>query len=212
MLFLIWADEKYNTQENPSVVFATQKNPGVFHRPKKIPFGRNVRPKKILRTPPSLKYVSGAPGIIPGGYLLDLRDTDKSWYFGIIEFNNNIVLSFGHWVSFLMNICHFAIFMQKWSQEGEKRCFIYSWADYYLQANTITWHVQTIFCRQLFAGRVVDSPPMKRKKNLHLNDNYVIYFQIKVSTKVQGFNLHNYQCFISYGSGVLCLLFSILHE
>ena len=52
MLLLIWADEKYNTQ----------KNLGVFHRPKKIPFGQNVRPKKILQTPPSLKYVSGAPG------------------------------------------------------------------------------------------------------------------------------------------------------
>ena len=62
MLLLIWADEKYNNQKNPCVVFATQKNPGVFQRPKKIPFGQNVRPKKILRTPPSLKYVSGAPG------------------------------------------------------------------------------------------------------------------------------------------------------
>ena len=62
MLFLIWADEKYNTPKNPSVVFATQKNPGVFHRPKKIPFGQNVRPQNILRIPPSLKYVSGAPG------------------------------------------------------------------------------------------------------------------------------------------------------
>ena len=62
MLFLIWADEKYSTPKNPSVVFATQKNPRVFHRPKKIPFGRNVRPKKILQTPPSLKYVSGALG------------------------------------------------------------------------------------------------------------------------------------------------------
>ena len=49
-------------QKNPSVVFATQKNPGIFHRPKKIPFGQNVRPHKILRTPLSLKYVSGAPG------------------------------------------------------------------------------------------------------------------------------------------------------
>ena len=63
MLFLIWADEKYNTPKNPSVVFATQKNPGVFHRPQKIPFGQNVRPKKILRTPLSLKYVSEAPGV-----------------------------------------------------------------------------------------------------------------------------------------------------
>ena len=62
MLLLIWADEKYNTQKNPCVVFATQKNPGLFHRPKKIPFGQNVRPKKILLTPtpPALTYVSGA--------------------------------------------------------------------------------------------------------------------------------------------------------
>ena len=48
--------------KNPSVVFATQKNPGVFHRPK-IPFGQNVRPKRILQTPPSLKYVSGSLGL-----------------------------------------------------------------------------------------------------------------------------------------------------
>ena len=53
MLFLIWADEKYSTKKNPSVLLATQKNPGVFHRP-----------KKILRTPLLLKYVSGAPGLI----------------------------------------------------------------------------------------------------------------------------------------------------
>ena len=92
----------------------------------------------------------------------------------MIEFNNNFS-SFSHWGSFLMNICHFAIFTQKLSQEGENRCFIYLWADYYLQANTIRWHVQTIICRQLFAVHVVDSPPMKRKKNLHLDDNYVIY-------------------------------------
>ena len=54
---------KKNAQKNPCVVFATQKNRGVFHRPKKIPFGQNVRPQKILRNPPSLKYASGAPGI-----------------------------------------------------------------------------------------------------------------------------------------------------
>ena len=50
-------------KKNPCVVFATQKNPGVFHRLQKTPFGQNVRPKKILRTHPSLKYVSGAPGV-----------------------------------------------------------------------------------------------------------------------------------------------------
>ena len=57
----------FATQKNPSVFFATQKNPGVFHRPQKIIFGQNFRPKNIIRTPPppSLKYVSGAPGIQP---------------------------------------------------------------------------------------------------------------------------------------------------
>ena len=71
MLFLIWADEKYNIQKNPCVVCATQKSRGVFHRPKKIPFGQNVRHKRILWTPPppSLKYVSGAPGGVGEGEL-----------------------------------------------------------------------------------------------------------------------------------------------
>ena len=74
----------------------------------------------------------------PGGYLPDLRDTDKSRYLGLSS--SIIVLLFGHWVHFLMNICHFAIFMQKWLQEGEKHGFVYAWADCYLQANTIRWH------------------------------------------------------------------------
>ena len=53
----------FATQKNPSVFFSRpKKNPGVFHRPKKITLGQNFRPKKITRTPPSLKYVSGAPG------------------------------------------------------------------------------------------------------------------------------------------------------
>ena len=48
----------------PLFFLATQKNPGIFYRPKTITFGQNFRPKKSLGTPlpPSLKYVSGAPG------------------------------------------------------------------------------------------------------------------------------------------------------
>ena len=44
--------------------FATQKNPSVFHRPKRITFGQNFKPQKFTQIPPlpSLKYVSGAPG------------------------------------------------------------------------------------------------------------------------------------------------------
>ena len=69
LLFLTYPKKSlssfFATQKNLSVFFATQKNPGVFHRPKKITFGQNFRPKNITRTPSSLKYVSGAPGIQP---------------------------------------------------------------------------------------------------------------------------------------------------
>ena len=46
----------------------TQKDPRVLIDPKIIPLGQNFRPKKILRNPlphppPSLKYVSGVPGL-----------------------------------------------------------------------------------------------------------------------------------------------------
>ena len=57
----------------------------------------------------------------------DLRDTDKSRYFAITEFNNIIC-----------------------SQT---------------QLDGIA-HEQTITCRQLFAGHVVGSRPMKREKHL----------------------------------------------
>ena len=46
----------------PLMFSRPKKIPASSIDPKKIPFGQNLRPKKILRTPPSLKYVSGAPG------------------------------------------------------------------------------------------------------------------------------------------------------
>ena len=47
----------------PLLFSRPRKIPASFIDPKKIPFGQNVRPKKVLRTSPSLKYVSGAPGV-----------------------------------------------------------------------------------------------------------------------------------------------------
>ena len=42
--------------------FATQKNPGVFHRPKNITLGQDFRPKKITRTPsPIIKICEWGP-------------------------------------------------------------------------------------------------------------------------------------------------------
>ena len=47
---------------------ATHKGPGIFHRPQNITLGQNFRPKKITRTPPSLKYVSGAPELLSSAF------------------------------------------------------------------------------------------------------------------------------------------------
>ena len=55
------------TQIHPFVFSVTQKNPGVFHRPKKSLWAKISDPRKSLGPPPpspSLKYVSGAPGTI----------------------------------------------------------------------------------------------------------------------------------------------------
>ena len=49
-------------QKIPVLFSRPKKIPASFIDPQKIPFGQNVRPKKIIQTPPSLKYVSGAPG------------------------------------------------------------------------------------------------------------------------------------------------------
>ena len=46
----------FHNPKNPSVCFfsATQKYLGVFHRPKKITFAQNFKPKKITQTPPPI--------------------------------------------------------------------------------------------------------------------------------------------------------------
>ena len=55
-----------------------------------------------------------------------------------------IVLSFDRWVCFFneypWEAKRSAIFMQEWSQEGEKHGFLYAWAEYYLQPNTVRRH------------------------------------------------------------------------
>ena len=41
------------------------KNPGIFHRPKKITFDQNFRPKKITLTPPVIKICEWGPWDAP---------------------------------------------------------------------------------------------------------------------------------------------------
>ena len=109
----------------------------------------------------------------PKAEAIDLWDTDKSRYFEITEFNNCFIIRspslFFFFNEYPWEVKKSAIFMQERSQEGEKHGFLYTWAEYYLQPNTVgrhcTW-AQTIICRQLFAGHLVGSWPMKRNKNL----------------------------------------------
>ena len=124
--------------------------------------------------------------------------------FGIIEFNNCFTIrSLSSFFNEYLSFCHrYAKVIARRRKHG----FVYAWADCYLQANTIRWHCAWLqvtwwtLC-QWKGGKIC----------IWMIIMSFTYFQIKVSTKVQGFNLHSYQCFISYGSGVLCLLFSILH-
>ena len=68
------------------------------------------------------------------------RDTDKSRYFAITEFNN--CLPFDHRVClFVFNeyprqAKRSVIFTQGRSQQGEKHGFLYACAEYHLQPNT----------------------------------------------------------------------------
>ena len=84
-------------------------------------------------------------------------------------------------------------------------------------------HEQTIICRQFFAGHVVGSRPMKRKKNLHrkiltITERVNFYKQVNsVDTeprktryqcqRQEGVRKSTFQCFlILFGSIVLRIL------
>ena len=73
------------------------------------------------------------------------------------------------------------LFTQEASQEGEKHPFINMHEQNVIgsqtQLNDIAYE-HTIISRQLFAGLIVDSRPMKRKKNLHqMINNFSFFFQ-----------------------------------
>ena len=96
--------------------------------------------------------------------IIDLQDTDKSRYFAITEFSNCFIIPspsllsyFNHFLAAWEAICHFPLknmvpITHKQNIICSKTC---------LDRST---HEQTIFSRQLFAGHVVGSWPMERKK------------------------------------------------
>ena len=104
--------------------------------------------------------------------IIDLQDTDKSQYFAITKFNS---------ILFYHLITEF-IFLNEYPQKRSELPFSCK-SDCKKEKSTVSFthvqniicsqtqlngiaHEQTIICRQLFAGHVVGSRPMKRKKNL----------------------------------------------
>ena len=67
--------------------------------------------------------------------ITDLRDTDKSRYFAITEFKDCFIIR--PTSLFVMNLfgkrSDLSFFTQERPQEGEKRCFVYARAEYYLR-------------------------------------------------------------------------------
>ena len=103
--------------------------------------------------------------------IIDERDTGKSWYFAITEYSNCLTIRSPS-LLFHEYLREAFIFTQDRSQKGKKRGLISFTAHEQkiilsqTQFNDIA-HEQIIFCWQLFAGHVMGSWQMKRKKNLH---------------------------------------------
>ena len=102
---------------------------------------------------------------------IDLWDTGKSRYFAITEFNNCFIIRSPSlfFKEYLREAKRSAIFTQERSQEGEKRGLFTHEQNSICsqkQLNDIA-HEHTIICRQLFAGHVVGSRPMKRNRMIY---------------------------------------------
>ena len=107
--------------------------------------------------------------------ITDVRDTGKSQYFVITEFNNCFIIR-------SPSFC-------QWTSSGSEAICLFSHKNVMHEQNIICSqtqlddivHEQTVTCRQLFAGHVVGFQPMKRKKNLLrmiikiVNQNYDQY-------------------------------------
>ena len=102
--------------------------------------------------------------------IIDLRDTDKSGYFAITEFNNCFIIRSPSFF-FKMNILGKRSdrpFSRESDSKKEKSTVSITHVQNIICRQKLDGiaHEQTIICRQLFAVHVVGSRPMKRKKNL----------------------------------------------
>ena len=97
-----------------------------------------------------------------GGQIIDLRDTDKSRYFAMTEFNNCFIIRSPS-LFFLRNILGKRSdlpFSRKSNHKKEKSTVSFTYEQNIICSQTLLdgiAHEQTIICRQLFAGHMVGS-------------------------------------------------------
>ena len=79
--------------------------------------------------------------------IFQLRDTDKSLYFAITEFNNCFIIQSPS-LFFKIYLREDAILTQERSQEGEKRGFFYAWAEYFIKSRlSLIFQVKAVLNR-----------------------------------------------------------------
>ena len=102
--------------------------------------------------------------------IIDLRDTDKSWYFVITEFNNCFI------IQVVLSPSSFSYSNHSLTSQGSDLPFFAQECGSITHEQTIicskthldgTTHEQTIICRRLCAGHRVGFWPMKRKRKMH---------------------------------------------
>ena len=96
--------------------------------------------------------------------IIYLRDTDKSRYFAITEFNNCFIIRSPSLFSY------FNHFLTAQGSDSLEKVVPITHEQNIICSKTRldgTTHEQTIICRQLFAGHVVGSQSLKRKKKMH---------------------------------------------
>ena len=119
-------------------------------------------------------------------YLLKPKAETNNWsarHWQITIFCDNRALSVDHRVGFyneyLWEAKQSAIFTQEQSQGGENTVSFMHEQNIRCSKTQLDGiaHEQTIICRQLFAGHMVGSRPMKRKKKFASNDFALLFIQ-----------------------------------
>ena len=102
--------------------------------------------------------------------IVDLRGTDKSQYFVLTEFNINCFITLSLSLFFSNYLQSDVPFSRNSNCKKEKSVVSFMYEQNVICSQTQLEnikHEQTIICKQLFAGHIMGSRPVKRKKNLY---------------------------------------------